>query len=154
MDDEDVVMKPETVEPAEQDDSYLDRLRIPVRLYDEMIAHLRAELPLEGCGLIAIQGGEAVKVYPGTNTEASGTRYNMDLAEVVEALSEIDRNEWRLGALFHSHPRSKPMPSETDLNNANYPEQLMVIVSFATELPDARAFRVDGDVRQVPIEII
>ncbi len=149
---DDLILEPADV--AEIDETGLAALRISSRLYRQMIDHLRAELPLEGCGLIACHGGEAIKVYPGSNTEASGTRYNMDLTDVVEALSEIDRNEWRLGALFHSHPRSKPIPSETDLNNSNYPEQLMVIVSFATEPPDARAFRVDGDVRQVPIEII
>ena len=154
MSGEDHVEKQERVEPTEPFEGDLSRLRISSRLYRQMVEHLRSELPLEGCGLIALQNGEAVKVYPGTNTAASGTRYNMDLRDVVEALCEIDENEWQLGALFHSHPRSEPTPSETDLNNANYPEQLMVIVSFAAEPPDARAFRVDRAVQQVPIEII
>ncbi len=150
MSDHNLANRSESVDSSE---SELATMRISSRLYQVMIDHLRAELPLEGCGMIAFHNGEAVRVYPGTNTDASGTRYNMDLAEVVEALNDIDRNEWWLGALFHSHPRSKPTPSETDLNNANYPEQLMVIVSFATEPPEARAFCVDGDVREVPIEI-
>lgn len=154
MSGEDVIANVESDEPFKSFENDLRCLRIPSRLYREMIDHLRAELPFEGCGLIAFHNGQAVKVFRGTNTEASGTRYNMDLTEVVDFLAEIDGNEWRLGALFHSHPKSQPTPSETDLNNATYPEQLMVIVSFAAEPPDARAFRVDGDVQQVPIEII
>ncbi len=128
-------------------------LRIPAGLYDEMIDHLRSNLPLEGCGIIACESDVAVKVFRGTNTESSETRYNMDLAEIVDAFEEIDRHEWQLGALFHSHPQSIPVPSQTDLAHAYYPDTLMVIVSFASEPPDARAYRVDGTVREVPIEI-
>ncbi len=129
-------------------------LRIPGPLFQQMIDHLRSVIPIEGCGIIASNGGVAVKLYPGTNTEQSETRYNMDLAEIVDAFSDIDHNGWQLGALFHSHPRSVPVPSETDLSNAFYPDAVMVIVSFAAEPPDARAYRVDGTVREVPIEII
>lgn len=132
----------------------LSALRISRCLYDEMIAHLRATLPLEGCGIIAAKCGVAVHLFPGTNTESSETRYNMDLAEIVEAFGQIDQNGWQLGALFHSHPHSIPAPSETDLQNAFYPDALMVIVSFAVEPPDARAYRVDDGIREVPIEIL
>jgi proteasome lid subunit RPN8/RPN11 len=128
-------------------------LHLSRELYEVMIDHLRSTLPLEGCGIIACKSGVAVKVFPGTNTESSETRYNMDLTEIVEAFDEIDRCGWQLGALFHSHPRSTPVPSETDLTHAYYPDALMVIVSFASEPPEARAFRVDGEVREVPIEI-
>ncbi len=128
-------------------------LHIPADLHRAMINHLRSSLPLEGCGIIACKSGVAVKIFPGTNTESSETRYNMDLAEIVDAFDEIDRHEWQLGALFHSHPRSNPFPSETDLTHAYYPDALMVIVSFASEPPDVRAFRVDGTVREVPVEI-
>ena len=129
-------------------------LRIPADLHRAMIEHLRSTLPLEGCGIIACESGVAVKIFPGTNTEASETRYNMDLTEIVDAFNEIDRHGWQLGALFHSHPRSDPFPSETDLTHAYYPNALMVIVSFVSEPPAARAFRVDGAPREVSIEII
>ncbi len=132
----------------------LDALRISRQLYDDMIAHLRSTLPLEGCGIIAVESDVTVRLFPGTNTESSETRYNMDLGEIVDAFNEIDQNGWQLGALFHSHPRSIPVPSETDLRNAYYPGALMVIVSFAVEPPESRAYRVDGPVREVPIEIL
>lgn len=144
--------------PAERPVGSLDEdspsFRVPAVLYKSMIEHLRSELPFEGCGIVASESGVAVKVFPGTNTAASETRYNMDLAEIAEALEEIDRNGWRLEALFHSHPRSEPAPSETDRTHAYYPDAFMIIVSFASEPPEARAYRVDGDVREVPIEVI
>ncbi|HEX3721745.1 MAG TPA: hypothetical protein VHV31_03085, partial [Nitrolancea sp.] len=63
----------------------LSSLTMRAKLYRRMIAHLRATLPQEGCGLIACDDAGAVKIYPGTNTAASETRYNMDLTEVVAA---------------------------------------------------------------------
>jgi proteasome lid subunit RPN8/RPN11 len=119
-----------------------------------MIAHLRATLPLEGCGLIACDAAGAVKLYPGTNTAASETRYNMDLAEVVAAFDEIDRCDWQLGAIYHSHPHSPAKPSTTDLSYAFYPDALMVIVSFESDPPDTRAFQVDDGINEVPIVIL
>jgi [CysO sulfur-carrier protein]-S-L-cysteine hydrolase len=129
-------------------------LTIRADLYRCMIAHLRASLPLEGCGLAACDSAGVTRLYPGTNTEASETRYNMDLAEVVAAFDEIERRDWQLGAIYHSHPQTPARPSATDLSYAFYPDALMVIVSFESEPPDARAFRVDGEIREVPIEIL
>jgi len=127
---------------------------MPASLYRRMIAQLRATLPQEGCGLLACDATGAVELFPGTNTEASQTRYNMDLAEVVAAFGEIERHDWQLGAIYHSHPQSPARPSATDLSNAFYPDALMVIVSFESEPPDARAFRVDGGIVEVPIVVL
>jgi len=129
-------------------------LTIRANLYHCMIAHLRATLPLEGCGLVACDPAGVIKLYPGTNTEASETRYNMDLAEVVAAFDEIERRDWQLGAIYHSHPHTPARPSATDLSYAFYPEALMVIVSFESDPPDVRAFRVDGEICEVPIVIL
>jgi proteasome lid subunit RPN8/RPN11 len=141
-------------QPEELASEALDVLRISDAFYQEMIDHLRSTLPLEGCGIIAMQDGDAAALFPGTNTESSETRYNMDLTEIVEAFDAIDRNGWKLGALFHSHPHSAPIPSETDLANAFYPDALMVIVSFSSEPPETRAYRVDGTVREVPVQVV
>lgn len=128
-------------------------LRLPVKLHQRLLAHLRSTWPQEGCGLIACDANGAVEIFPGTNTEASETRYNMDLAEVVAAFNEIDRHDWRLGAIYHSHPQTPAWPSTTDLSFAFYPDTLMVIVSFAVDPPDLRAFRVDEGIIEVPVVV-
>lgn len=132
----------------------LSPLTMQAKLYRRMITHLRAELPQEGCGLIACDAAGAVKIYPGTNTAASETRYNMDLTEVVAAFDEIERRDWQLGAIFHSHPQTPAKPSTTDLSQAFSPDVLMVIVSFESDPPDARAFRIDEGIHEVPIVIV
>jgi proteasome lid subunit RPN8/RPN11 len=86
-----------------------------------------------------------VRVFPGTNTELSPSRYNMDLGEVLQAFNEIHRQGWELGAIFHSHPRTAAEPSQTDLQLAFYPEALTVIVSLAGTEPIVRAYRLASD---------
>jgi proteasome lid subunit RPN8/RPN11 len=120
--------------------------------FDQILAHLRASLPKEGCGLLAtirgdtlaeLEGPErAVRFYPGTNIDDSVTRYTMDPMEVLAALRDMETNGWRLGAIVHSHPASPPTPSPTDLREAHYQGALMMIVSFAARDPVARAWAI------------
>lgn len=131
-----------------------EALIISTELYEAMIDHVRSVAPMEGCGLIAMVGNQAVKLFPGTNTEQSTTRYNMDPAEVIAAFDEMDRQGWQFGAIFHSHPRSEAYPSPTDLRHAYYPEALMVIISLAVDPPVVRAFQVDEDIREVPLTVL
>jgi aspartate racemase len=122
-----------------------------------MIDHLREVHPYEGCGLIAFSGAEPIKIYPGTNILRSSTRYRMSDIEVLRAVDDMDRQGWWLGAIYHSHPNSQPVPSTTDLREANWPDALMLIASRLTSpTPDLRAYRVtDGGTgyEEVTIEV-
>jgi proteasome lid subunit RPN8/RPN11 len=135
-------------------------LRIGRELLDAAVDHLRAGLPNEAVGLLAVRSegdtARAVRFYPGTNVDSSPTRYTMEPAEVLAAFRDIAANGWRFGAIIHSHPASPAVPSETDLREAYYPEALLVIVSFATTPPMIRAwgigFGTDG-VAQTAAEV-
>jgi proteasome lid subunit RPN8/RPN11 len=121
---------------------------------DELVAHARDEMPLECCGLIAAQDGEAVRLFRAKNAEASPVRYGLDPQEQYRIMKEIDERGWTLGAIYHSHTRSPAYPSQTDVNLAYYPEALYVIVSLQrADRPDVRAFKiVDGQIEEVAIE--
>jgi proteasome lid subunit RPN8/RPN11 len=128
------------------------RMRIDRELYDEMVAHARADAPNECCGMVASRDGEAVKVYPATNTAASPLRYEIDGAEQYRIQIEIDDADLDLGAIYHSHTRSAPYPSQTDINLAFYPEALYVIVGLAGDEPEVRAFSIrDGQVSEAEL---
>ncbi|HET7037666.1 MAG TPA: M67 family metallopeptidase [Thermomicrobiaceae bacterium] len=136
-----------------------DEFILSAALHRQMLDHLRRVAPEEGCGLIAYRDGCPVKIFEGTNTERSATRYNMDPGEVLAALNEMERHGWELGAIYHSHPRSAAEPSETDLAYYYYPDALMVIVSLAGPSPDLRAYRIgdqgrEAPVRPVPVRIV
>lgn len=120
------------------------RLEISERLFTRMVNHLADVVPHEGCGLVAFDDGRPVEIYPGTNVLHSSSRFRMADVEVLQAVEEMDRRGWWLGAIYHSHPNSPPEPSTTDLREANWPDALMLIVSFMSGEPDLRAWRVVG----------
>src|SRR5947209_4972330 len=99
-------------------------MRIARGLYDEMIAHAREEAPNECCGMVASRDGEAVAVYRAVNAAASPLRYEIDGAEQYRIQMDIDDAGFELGAIYHSHTRTAPYPSQTDVNLAFYPDSL------------------------------
>lgn len=125
-----------------------DTLVMPERLLLRMVEHLEQTFPNEGCGLIAFDGDRPVQVFPGSNVLASPTRYRMADIEVLRAVDEMHRNGWWLGAIYHSHPSSPPVPSTTDLREANWPDALMIIVSLMNGTPEPRAYRVDATTQE------
>ena len=132
-------------------------LRIPRALLDELIAHAREDAPDECCGMIAVAAGEAVRVFRTRNTAASPLRFEMDGKEQYEVLERIEGAGWELGAIYHSHTRSEPKPSQTDINLARWwPDPLWVIVGVADDAaPDVRAWRiVDGQVTEAALEVV
>jgi proteasome lid subunit RPN8/RPN11 len=129
-------------------------VRIPRSLLDRIIAQAREEAPNECCGIIASENGRAVEVHPARNVAASPLRYEMDGMEQYRIQTAIEDAGRDLGAIYHSHTRTPPYPSQTDINLAFYPDALYVIVGVAGKEPDVRAFRiVDGEVSEAQLEV-
>ena len=127
-------------------------MRIARELYDQLIAHARAEAPNECCGMVASQDGQAVRIFPAENLAASPLRYEIDGKQQLEILDAIEDAGHDLGAIYHSHTRTAPEPSQTDINLAFYPDSLYLIVGIKDAVPDVRAWRiVDGQVTQAEL---
>ena len=130
-------------------------MRIPRDLFDDIVAHAQADAPNECCGMIAAAGGEATRVYRAANAAASPLRYEFEGREQLRIQTEIEDAGWELGAIYHSHTRSPPSPSQTDINLAFYPDSLYVIVGVAGAAPEVRAFRiVDSRVEEVELAVV
>jgi len=85
------------------------------------------------------------------NERNSPYGYSLDPASLLAAFNAAE--EGYGVAIYHSHPRSAAEPSQTDINLAEYPEYLYVIVSLAGE-PDVRAWQIaDGKVTEEAVEI-
>ncbi len=129
-------------------------MRIARRLYDDMVAHARADAPNECCGMIASRDGQAVMIYRAENAAASPLRYEIDGAEQYRIQMAIDDQGLDLGAIYHSHTRSAPYPSQTDINLAFYPDALYVIVGLAGEEAEVKAYRIrDGQVSDAELQV-
>ena len=109
-------------------------MKIEPGLLEQIIEHARREAPNECCGLIAIQGDEAVDVIAGENTEASPMRFVIDSRTLLRT-TMIEEAGQRIG-IYHSHTRSEPYPSQTDAE--------WLIVGLAGDEPVVRSFMIDG----------
>ena len=136
-------------------DSPLERLIVTPEQVAEIVAHARAECPLEACGLLGGQDGRVEKVYPLPNAERSPVRYLADPEAQFQAMMEIEERGWEIVAIYHSHPASPAYPSATDLEMAFYPEALSLILSLADrERPTLRAFRIgEGQIEEVEVRV-
>ncbi len=129
-------------------------MRIARSMVDRIVAQARDEAPNECCGMIAAADGRAVAVHPARNAAASPLRYEIDGMEQYRIQSAIEDAGLELGAIYHSHTRSAPLPSQTDINLAFYPDALYVIVGVKDPEAEVRAWRiVDGQVAEAPLEV-
>jgi proteasome lid subunit RPN8/RPN11 len=131
-------------------------------LLGELIAHAREEAPNECCGVVAVkldsangQRARAASVLRAVNTAASPLRFEVDGRELLDAIDRIERDGAELGAIYHSHTRTAPYPSQTDINfAAGWPGVEWIIVGLAGgEAPEVRSYLIDGgEVREVDLE--
>jgi proteasome lid subunit RPN8/RPN11 len=129
-------------------------MKIAKTLYDEMVAHALEDAPNECCGMVASRDGAAVKLHRATNAAASPYRYEIDGPEQYRIQMAIEDAGLDLGAIYHSHTRSEPYPSQTDINLAFYPDALYVIVGLAGEDPEVKAYTIrDGKVGEAELVV-
>jgi [CysO sulfur-carrier protein]-S-L-cysteine hydrolase len=123
-------------------------VKIARELYDEIVAHAREEAPNECCGMIGSTNGDAVAVYRAVNAEASPLRFRIDPEEQFELHTKIEGAGQDMGAIYHSHTRTEPRPSQTDINFAKlWPGVLWIIVGLAGDEADVKTWAIeDGQV--------
>jgi len=126
-------------------------MKIAAELIDEIVAHARREAPNECCGFVVVADGRAVEVQPVENIAASPMRFEVGPSDLLR-LAELEDDD-RRGVIYHSHTRSAPRPSQTDINfAANWPGVEWLIVGLAGDAPEVRHWRIeDGSVTEVPL---
>ncbi|PZS08685.1 MAG: peptidase [Solirubrobacterales bacterium] len=131
-------------------------MRIARELYDEMVSHARAEAPNECCGMVSVRDGTVVKVYPTANTEASPLRFVIAGQDQIRIYNEIELAGLELGAIYHSHTRTAPEPSQTDISfAASWPGVEWIIVGLADGEVEVRSWQIhDGRVAEAELAVV
>ena len=125
------------------------RIRIRGTALDAIAAHARAEQPLECCGLLIAASDLIIEAVATPNLAADpDRRFEIPPIEQIRQMrrcrtltAETGQRHDVVGA-YHSHPRSAPAPSATDLQEA-FGEFLYLIagpVADAGEI-EIRAYR-------------
>lgn len=131
-------------------------MRVPRSLIDEMVAHAREDAPNECCGMVGGEDGSAATVYRARNAEDSPLRYSIDASEQFRLMREIEDAGEELVGIYHSHTRSAPYPSQTDVNLAGWPDAVYLIVSLADpEHPEMRGYWIrDGEISDAELDVV
>lgn len=130
-------------------------------MLQEVVAHALEEPKIEVCGLVAVESASdgspaaATRVYRARNIHASALKFEIDPMEQYRLTSAIEEQGWAIGAIYHSHVRSAPYPSQTDIGfAANLPGLEWIIVGLAAgQEPEVRSYLIEkGQVREVALE--
>jgi proteasome lid subunit RPN8/RPN11 len=121
--------------------------------WQEMLAHVEQQVPLEACGLLAGKQGRVEKVIVVRNQAQSPARFVMDPYEQLRAFDWIESNGLDLLGIFHSHPAGPETASATDIAEAAY-EVIHLIWSRPRERWQARGFWIEnGRATEVTLQI-
>lgn len=112
----------------------------------EIARHALAQRPAEACGLIAGNDGKAERIIPIPNVADDAIRrFEMQATSLVEAMFAIEKQGLSLVGFYHSHPNSEPIPSQTDIREAHYPDACYLIVGLAGDEPAFAVWQIKGD---------
>jgi [CysO sulfur-carrier protein]-S-L-cysteine hydrolase len=133
-------------------------LRLGADLYEQIVAHARADHPDEACGVIAghVGSDRPQRFIPMLNAERSPTFYRFDSLEQLRVWREMDDRDEVPVVVYHSHTATPAYPSRTDVSYASEPDAHYVLVSTRDlDEVEFRSFRiVDGEVTEEGVAIV
>jgi proteasome lid subunit RPN8/RPN11 len=109
----------------------------------------------EICGLVSTQDNRT-KLYAVDNVASDpGKLFEMDPRQQIDAMRQIRENGEQLFAIYHSHPHAPAAPSAEDLQRAEYPEALYLIIALGTTgVLEMRGYRLrDGELVEQALEL-
>jgi proteasome lid subunit RPN8/RPN11 len=136
-------------------------VKIAKQLLAEIVAHAQEIPRIECCGVVAVLADDdgtrktAARVYRAENMHASALKFEIGPMELYRLNEEIEEEGWEIGAIYHSHVRSAPYPSQTDIGfAAGWPGLEWIIVGLAGDgEPEVRSYVIDGaHVSEITVE--
>ena len=131
-------------------------LEIPNIIYEQMVAQVKAEAPIEACGILAGSDNRVEKLYKMTNAEKRNNHFMMEPAEQFKVVKDIRSAGLEMLAIYHSHPATPTRPSDEDIRLALTPDVTYVIVSLENgDHPAVKGFLMEnGSIIEVPVKIM
>lgn len=118
-----------------------------------VIDHALREAPNECCGMLAVRDGVVETVYELENANPSPFSFEIDPAVLRTTYLAIDDAGCDM-VIYHSHTRSAPVPSQTDVNfGVHWPGVEWLIVGTKGEVT-VQSWLISGQgvVTEVPVE--
>lgn len=131
-------------------------MKIPVDIFEQMVAQARAEAPIEACGILAGSNNRVEKLYKMTNAEKRSDHFMMEPAEQFKVVKDIRSSGLEMLAIYHSHPATPTRPSAEDIRLALTRDVTYVIVSLENrDHPAVKGFLLEnGSLTEVTVRIV
>jgi proteasome lid subunit RPN8/RPN11 len=129
-------------------------VKIDQSLLQTVIDHALRDAPNECCGMLAVRGGVVERVFELENAKPSPFSFEIDPPVLRETYTAIDDAGADM-VIYHSHTRSDPIPSQTDVNfGVNWPGVEWLIVGTKGDVT-VRSWLISdkGVVTEVPVEV-
>lgn len=144
-----------------------DTLWLTTAQAEQVAAHVAENPDEEVCGLLFGRpsdhpsGGEMGnqppihRIVPIENISSDrARRYEMHPAQLANAYSSAAASGFELLAIYHSHVKYPPIPSETDVAEAHYPDAVYLIATLIGGMARFAAWSITAsEVRAVPLHI-
>ncbi len=112
----------------------INEIAMPRKIVQNLLHHAQQKPGQEVCGLISSLNNIPYKSYPIENTADQPEHFfTLDAQQQINAMRSMRQNHEKLFAIYHSHPAAAAIPSNTDIEQANYPEALYIIISLNTK---------------------
>jgi proteasome lid subunit RPN8/RPN11 len=134
-------------------------LRLTIEQADLLVKTATTALPNECCGLLLGKHHDGVVdeviILPNIAQQPK-THFEIDPLALLKTFQRIEREGLTWLGVFHSHPRTPPIPSPQDIRMAevHYPQVVQVIISLQNHQPRLKAWSIGEEgVNDVPILI-
>jgi len=121
---------------------------------DKLVTHAISEQPSESCAMLLgekIDDAWNVKdVFLTQNIDDSQTNFTISPEELLKGYQIAEKNQLEVVGIFHSHPNSDAIPSNTDKKFMQNNPVPWIIFSGVNN--DLKAYLLDSDVIEIPIK--
>jgi proteasome lid subunit RPN8/RPN11 len=105
-------------------------ITIVQQVLDDVLAHAREAAPRECCGLLIGRGAHISNSVRARNLADGDSRFQIDPRDHIDALRSARAAHLDVIGFYHSHPRSRAYPSETDVAESGYADAMHLIAGI------------------------
>jgi len=121
---------------------------------DKLVTHAISEQPSESCAMLfgkrVGDNWNVKEVFLTQNIDDSQTNFTISPEELLKGYQIAEKNQLEVVGIFHSHPNSDAIPSNTDKKFMQNNPVPWIIFSGVNN--DLKAYLLDSDVIEIPIK--
>ena len=120
---------------------------------ENLAQHANKQDPYEACAILLgntdEETWETTEIFLAKNTDKSEINFTISNEQLLEGYNIAEEKKLSVVGIFHSHPKSEPSPSSTDVQFMKVNPVPWVIYSGLTN--DMKAYLLESKVIQIPI---